>query len=52
MTVICKKNGQRLQVLDVTELLDGRPAYIVCKEGAGPMGQFKIAQDAVEPDFK
>jgi hypothetical protein len=54
MTVIRKDNGQRLTVLDVTEFWDGRPAYVVCKEGAPnpQMGRFKIAQDAVEPDFK
>lgn len=53
MTVICKKTGLKLVVLDVTEMADGRPAYSVCKEGANPqMGRFKIAQEAVEPSFK
>lgn len=54
MTVISKKNGQRLLVLGVAEMNDGRPAYVVCKETAAnpQMGQFKIAQEAVEQDFK
>ncbi len=52
MTVTCKKNGMKLVVLGVTELADGRPAYSVHKEGASPVARFKIAQEAVEPDFK
>lgn len=54
MIVVKKENGLRLQVIEVSELMDGRPAYIVCKETAPnpKMGRFKIAQDLVEPDFK
>lgn len=52
MTVTRKSDGLMLIVVDVAELGDGRPAYVVCKVGAGQMGRFKIAQDAVEPAFK
>lgn len=54
MTVIWKKNGMRLKVIDVIEGRFGEARYAVCKETAPnpAMGRFSVRVDDVEPDFK
>lgn len=54
MTVIWKKNGLRLRVLDAFEGKQGEPRFMVCKETATSpeMGRFSVRVDDVEAEFK
>ena len=54
MTVIWKKNGLRLRVLDVIEGRQGEARYMVCKETATDpqMGRFSVRVEDVEQEFK